>query len=1001
MDGSESVPISPKRKRSESNGGSDSELSEGWNIIDQTDVNNHDILSSDESGESVEVIDVEDEPQENDIKLEKDSKRLHPAVDPCEEVTPAEDSPATNTPVMPITEPEVPALPEGATNEEMFDPSFRLFLTYAAIILAISHLANLLADNITTWNTGSNVEAPSFLRDLPTTPRLLSGNEAVPNTPWTDDEASIVQVFKDRDRKRKLGTKIYTKSQSYEVNYKQSHQMRNERFDEHKNTKVNKQQNNKYTKYQNNQNLKQNKEHHEKHNSEEYNKQQKIHNEKYTKPLNRKLSENREGETKKDHSYNSDDYEISEYFNTLRESTSSFETKGKLNQVFLILDALNIGLNDLEEVVSENSELQSVLKKQKYKLSQVLTEMEYGVSKSLDRVATSVLNKVKKLERRFEQEWCELEKRGHQDELRGLFYECRENERFQNDFEDTLTPSEEMKNPNVAPTKESSKIDLNWNSYEYQVDKDSPGKEPSHTNGNVINEMDDYYTLVKSEMQNSIEFPKGQEDVQLNSESGDSLPSDQDNKVKNSDKRQGFSDESNEIKYFDTTGKQHYNKDKHCDTKERQHNNGKRDNTKEKYFDKERRHNAREKHYGDNDEGKGNDKDTYYNEGKHFDGKSKDSDCKSKHNDVKGKYNGAKEKYYNEGKKFSDKGKRNDAEEKPYSEGKHDDKEKANDGKNKKYYNEATNFDNKGEHNYVNKDTHYNEGKHFDDKGKRNDEKEKYYNEGKHYDDKRRYYNDKKHVDERGFDKQKFSDSKWRNNHREMNSEKSMPKSEPDFVRKYLKESCEKGKTKVKNLYEKLKTFIDSKLMVPKNIFDSLFAKYCRVNDDSYKWEKRFYRENPKGDFNVKNNNNLYKDDLVVGDNVNRNVRIIDITETSPEDEAGDEMSDNIIIPNNQRKQWVFSHDEPSHDNQTNLTGHWFFKAGESRSKMRWLHRRGDWWFERASHRRSQPWSARFSDKYKNWYFRRAWARHNCPNNPGDNWCEETLTVPNASANFR
>jgi hypothetical protein len=185
-------------------------------------------------------------------------------------------------------------------------------------------------------------------------------------------------------------------------------------------------------------------------------------------------------------------------------------------------------------------------------------------------------------------------------------------------------------------------------------------------------------------------------------------------------------------------------------------------------------------------------------------------------------------------------------------------------------------------------------------------------------------------------------------------------------------------------------------------MFDSLFANYCQVNDDSFKWEKRFDKDHPKGDFSGKNTKNVFKDELVIGDSVDKNMRIVEV-KVGSEDEPGNPANDNIIIPNNQQRQWTFSYDESYLNNSRNQTGDWFFRVGESRSKIRWSQQRGDWWFERASCRRSHH--PRDSGRRKNWYFRRAWARQNCRDYPNDEWCdfseEEKVTVPHSSRTLR
>ncbi|XP_054286774.1 trichohyalin-like [Macrosteles quadrilineatus] len=872
MDGGE-TPAPPVRKRTESiGGGSDSELSEGWNIIDQADVASHDgesLPSSD--GESVEVIDAEEESRESitDTDVEGDTH-----------LTPV-------TAVEAISESESPVVPQGTPREEMFDPSFRWFLIYATAAVLVSNLAFMVAENALAWTEDVNVDTPSFLRDFPTTPKLSDGVK-LKNIPWAEKEDVIVEVIDDHHTDhvtRNSGSKIQGKSQSYEANRKQQYKQSSGRSEKNKNERSYKQPDEKY--------------------KQQHETIYKHHNEK-AQHQNQKFNDNQMGK----------------FLNSLGELTGSPETKDKLKQVFLILDALQIGLHDLDDIVTENSELQNVLKNQKHKLFQIVTEMEYGVTKSIDRVATHILNKVRKLERRFEHQWCELEKRGHQEQLKGLFYDCQEDEKNKHEFQGLKQP-EETKPHQESSLNKFSNIDINLNSFQYQVDRDSPGKEHSNSHSEEIKEIEDYYVLVSNEIKNNDAFLKEKSLVNSSpnkeNERNDQSINKEDSFTKNGDTIIISDNEEIEEKRYDSQNQ----KDKRT-----------------YHDDKRKQFGSREKYFEENP-----------------------------------KYNGGKRNMYNERRK------------------------------------------------HKNENVHYNDKSGYNkEEQKQNDKKWEYNDQKSHFNEKHKNYegrNPRKHEDRRTFseEKRKYTErfesykqnpNKEQNENRESHgkSEKSVPNSGPELIRKYLKESCEKGKHKLTNIYEKLKGYVDSKLRVPKEMFDSLYAKYCQVNDESLKWKKRYNREHPKGDFREKNNKNFFKDELTIGDDLNKNFRIIDITEMRTEKEAGDAAKDKFVVPDNQPRQWVFNADETMYDNKSNLTGDWFFKAGESRTKMRWSNNRSSWLFDRAADRRAQPRpSYWFSGRRKNWYFRRAWARQNCRHNPHSTWCgfseEESLTVPHPSVNLR
>lgn len=189
---------------------------------------------------------------------------------------------------------------------------------------------------------------------------------------------------------------------------------------------------------------------------------------------------------------------IGKHFQHLGDASDSVNAQNNLAQTLLILDALNIGLNDLEDVVSENSELKDTLKLQKEQLHEVLKEIEFGVSRAMDKIASNILFRVQKLERSFEKEWCELEKSGHKDELKGLFYECPEfvekEERYiKGDYKHPDKSKDGKKYEEKSKGRYSSQDD-----YHYEVDKDSTGKYYRKSEGKEF-ESNEYIRSFKKE----------------------------------------------------------------------------------------------------------------------------------------------------------------------------------------------------------------------------------------------------------------------------------------------------------------------------------------------------------------------------------------------------------------------------------------------------------------------------------------------------------------------
>jgi hypothetical protein len=108
-----------------------------------SDVTNHDVSSSD--GESVEVIDAEEESRKKGEEVET-------------QLTPAED-----TLLVSNTESEVP-VPQSSPPEEMFDSSFRWFLIYATVAVLASNTVFFVADNGLTWNAVWILKHHNFVR---------------------------------------------------------------------------------------------------------------------------------------------------------------------------------------------------------------------------------------------------------------------------------------------------------------------------------------------------------------------------------------------------------------------------------------------------------------------------------------------------------------------------------------------------------------------------------------------------------------------------------------------------------------------------------------------------------------------------------------------------------------------------------------------------------------------------------------------------------------------
>uniref|UniRef100_A0A1B6JPI9 Uncharacterized protein n=1 Tax=Homalodisca liturata TaxID=320908 RepID=A0A1B6JPI9_9HEMI len=183
-----------------------------------------------------------------------------------------------------------------------------------------------------------------------------------------------------------------------------------------------------------------------------------------------------------------------------------------------------------------------------------------------------------------------------------------------------------------------------------------------------------------------------------------------------------------------------------------------------------------------------------------------------------------------------------------------------------------------------------------------------------------------------------------------------------------------------------------------------MYERYCKFSDKGFKWDRNFKNDQVKGDFAGKDKERhskratpVIKDRKKYAESVVE-ITIIDESEKKDKREPNDAGKDKVILPTNKPRQWTFAYKSTSVTNKTNKNGDWFIKSGESRSKTRWSHHRSDWLFDRASYRRSNPHPPNwFAGRRKNWFFRRAWARQQCRENPYDSWCErpeeETVTV--------
>ncbi|XP_046677678.1 uncharacterized protein LOC124365735 [Homalodisca vitripennis] len=860
--------VGEKRKRTESNGGSsDSDLSDGWNFVDQLDINNPDVPSSD--GESVEVIEAEDEIPERGIEPDGEP-------DAPEAASQLVSKP--ETPVVQVSQEEVGAAGTSGTEhsaptrvveagrEEMFDSSFRWFLFFATSAVLVSNLAYMATDNALDWKMEMNVETPAFLRDLPITQKLQ--DSLPPSMTWADKYDVTVDTLDELYANEEQADKGMARTSD--------------------------------------------------------------------NPLDDiiQFNENSKGVWKKQ-SLKIDNHQVRKYFEVLNEITGSAEMHNKFAQALLILDALHVGLKDLEDVVTENSELHRVLRKQKDTLFNALNEVELGVSRSMEKLATNVLNKVKKLERRFENQWCKLEKTGYKEELKGLFYECQENEEkaFEKDPKNTNDVEKRKDKPifNEKNNKNSNEKDSKHfnerkdgqkqtvvEGYQYEVDKDSTGKVYSKQTGEG-RKNGDYYKLLKSE--------------------------------KNIDVKQ-------------------LNKQKH------------------------KRFNSADIQYIYGDSSDGNEGEFYREKNKHF-------------NSGKGEYfsemNQKNEKTKTESIKYGDK---------PSSKFSH--RMKDGNPTSDKFRNEAPeskseSLPDKATFEFVTrflKESCKN-GLVSDYQSLKNKLNEKVNIPSELFSKMHDKYC--KNVDNSLKQNKPTTDNFQRDVPQAKRETFTVDKSAVDIVTKYLKDNCGKSQSSNNKMapdtYHTLKDVVNEKVKIPPETFDKMYERYCKFSDKGFKWDRNFKNDQVKGDFAGKDKERhskratpVIKDRKKYAESVVE-ITIIDESEKKDKREPNDAGKDKVILPTNKPRQWTFAYKSTSITNKTNKNGDWFIKSGESRSKTRWSHHRSDWLFDRASYRRSNPHPPNwFAGRRKNWFFRRAWARQQCRENPYDSWCErpeeETVTVP-------
>lgn len=602
-------------------------------------------------------------------------------------------------------------------------------------------------------------------------------------------------------------------------------------------------------------------------------------------------------------------HDVGKYFQDLRDVTVSNEAQNKFSQTLLILDALHIGLNDLEDVVTESSELHQVLKSQKETLVKVLAEIRSGVSRSMEKMATNVLDKVQRLERNFEIQWCRLEKSGHKDELKGLFYECHENEEKHNNYYDQRSQFEE---------KSLKKNRFAKDSYQYEVDRDSTGKEYSRHENSQENDV--YYDFVKNERHAT----NGYEHENKNKQAEHLRSLDRSNPL-NDEKPINVDDMNDyenkyrqkqlkENKKYDNLDKL-TNYDKNAFIDEKYKNNqksAKHENSKEyssknpdgKNFEKDKKHSNAEYERSERKDFKKDDQTKFFEDQRSEDTKSKQFKNSEKHENTNSKnqnignveHLGRFDHVRTEGQ-YS---------EKPEKYGK----------SNK--YEKTLKFETSKDHNHMNK-------------GSRNFKHEESRSNEKYYSVKNSQKEQKKSPDESTYQKSDYGTNQ---------KPYTFIKTAAEKLGKYLKEKCDKNRQKTTDLYNKVKEGVKEKMKIPMEMFNSMFNTYCSTNKNNQKKDEH-KREQLKGDYKRNSHDrSMYINDESITVEDNGDIKsFVDLKLADSKKGNGSPLvkkDNNFVEQSNEVHQWTFIYPSHSPNNESNVEGDWFIKAGESRSKARW-----------------------------------------------------------------
>lgn len=607
-------------------------------------------------------------------------------------------------------------------------------------------------------------------------------------------------------------------------------------------------------------------------------------------------------------------HDVGKYFRDLSDVTVSNEAQNKFSQTLLILDALHIGLNDLEDVVTESSELHQVLKSQKETLANVLAEIRSGVSRSMEKMATNVLDKVQRLERNFEIQWCRLEKSGHKDELKGLFYECQENEEKHNHHYDQRNQFEE---------KSLKKSRFVKDSYQYEVDKDSTGKEYRQENSK---ENDVYFDFVKNERHDKNKHDNENE----NKHSEHSRSQDHLNPVKG--EKTINVDEINEYE----------NKYKQKQLKE----NKKYENLdKLSNYDKSAFNNEKYNRLNNQKSAK------HENSGEHFNKKPDGENCE-KYNNAEFEHSERKDLKRDYQTKIFESKRSEDTKSKHYkNSGKHEDTNSKNQhirhdenlgkfehvrtegrpAEGKPTYSEQS--EKYGKSNQYEKTLKFESSKDYnhEEKGSRNVKHEESKLNEKYYNVKNSQKEQKKNPDESTYQKSDYDKNQ---------KPYTFIKRAAEKLGKYLKEKCDKNRQKTTDLYNKVKEGVKEKMKIPMEMFNNMFNTYCSSNKNNQKKDEH-RREQLKGDYkrNSHDRSMFFNDESI---KVEDNGEIKSFVDLKLADSKKGNVSplvkkdNNVVEQSNEIHQWKFIYPSPSLNNESNVEGDWFIKAGESRSKARW-----------------------------------------------------------------